>query len=55
MKAVKTMHKYTFYRGIDSNGPFWNIIKSDKPAPIGGYRDKQYILKIKGFKPNDWK
>ena len=54
---ITTKRGYDFYYGLLNDmgfiKPVYNIVKTGSKAPISGYYKPDYILKIKGFTPED--
>jgi hypothetical protein len=53
MKKIKTKDGYDFYIHLTAEGfpnNLYNIVPEGSKPPEGGYRNKEYIERIKGVK-----
>jgi mannose-6-phosphate isomerase-like protein (cupin superfamily) len=50
MKKVESHDGYDFYIGKDNQNTLYNIVPKGQKIPEGGYRNKEYIEKIKHVK-----
>lgn len=48
MKKVYSDNKYDYYVDKNLGDTFYNVIPKGEIAPVGGYKDSDFICKIKG-------